>query len=159
MDAPSEQKLAHINPRLAGLIRHLHDLLQKEGIEIRVTQGLRSWAEQQSLYAQGRTSPGKIVTAAQGGYSWHNFGCAVDVVPMVNGEPDWLDGNLWNRIISLAQTLGLVSGKSWNDQPHLQLTGFFPATPTDKVRSLYLQQGMTAVWDDAGLFETESKNV
>jgi peptidoglycan LD-endopeptidase CwlK len=36
-----------------------------------------------------RTAPGKIVTNAKGGYSNHNFGLAVDVVPFEEGTLNW----------------------------------------------------------------------
>ncbi|MGN7308723.1 M15 family metallopeptidase, partial [Bacillus subtilis] len=41
------------------------------GIPIVITQGLRTVAEQDALYAQGRSKPGKVVTNARGGYSYH----------------------------------------------------------------------------------------
>lgn len=43
--------------------------------------GFRSFAEQDKLYAQGRTNKSKpIVTNARGGYSAHNYGLAIDFV-------------------------------------------------------------------------------
>ena len=47
---------------------------------MRVVQGLRTIAEQNALYAKGRTSPGPIVTKAKGGSSYHNYGLAIDLV-------------------------------------------------------------------------------
>ena len=41
---------------------------------------LRTFAEQDALYAQGRTKPGKIVTNAKGSQSYHCYGLAVDIV-------------------------------------------------------------------------------
>lgn len=40
--------------------------------------GTRTYAEQDALYAKGRTAPGSKVTNAKGGYSNHNFGIAGD---------------------------------------------------------------------------------
>ena len=40
--------------------------------------GTRTYAEQNALYAKGRTAPGPVVTNARGGYSNHNFGIAGD---------------------------------------------------------------------------------
>lgn len=40
--------------------------------------GNRSYAEQNALYAKGRTAPGPKVTNAKGGYSNHNFAVAGD---------------------------------------------------------------------------------
>ena len=130
-----------------------------EGVffDIEVTQGLRTWAEQDALYAQGRTTPGEIVTHAAGGYSWHNFGMAIDLVPedITPGQPDWnLNNPVWARMVSIAESLGLVSGAEWHgadlDVPHVQLTGRFPVSPNDEVRAIFQQRGLIAdVWTAA----------
>ena len=62
---------------------------KKQGIDLLVTSTYRDNASQNALYAQGRTTPGKIVTNAKAGQSWHNYRCAVDVVPIVAGKPRW----------------------------------------------------------------------
>ena len=49
------------------------------GYRLDITSGFRSVADQNTLYAQGRTQPGNIVTNARGGRSLHNYGLAVDV--------------------------------------------------------------------------------
>ncbi len=49
-----------------------------QGFMYGVAQGYRSIAEQNRLYAQGRTLPGPIVTNARGGQSNHNRGIAVE---------------------------------------------------------------------------------
>ena len=60
-------------------------------ITIRVVQGLRTFAQQQDLYEQGRTTAGKIVTDAKAGQSFHNYGLAIDILPMTTEKPngDW----------------------------------------------------------------------
>lgn len=68
-------------------------------ITLRITQGLRTIAEQDALYAIGRTVKGanptgtlpmgQIVTKAKGGQSYHNFGMAIDIIPMIAGQPQW----------------------------------------------------------------------
>ena len=47
-----------------------------KGIHVFVRFAARTYAEQNELYAQGRTKPGPIVTKAKGGYSNHNFATA-----------------------------------------------------------------------------------
>lgn len=68
--------------------------------QIRIVEGLRSIAYQDDLFAQGRTKPGKIVTKAKGGKSWHNYGLAVDATIMYdrdkNGTFEFLS---WDEII------------------------------------------------------------
>lgn len=154
MDTISTARLSLVCPKLSDLIKQLDSSLAQEGISIRVVQGLRTWNEQAALYAQGRTAPGKVVTQAPPGHSWHNFGMAVDVVPMPNGQPDWNLGHpAWQRIVALGESLGLTSGSKFShpDWPHLQLTGKFPVSPTDEVRQLFRDAGMEAIWQEAGI--------
>jgi peptidoglycan L-alanyl-D-glutamate endopeptidase CwlK len=150
MDAISEERLSLVLPGLADKIRTMAEMLSLEGIEIRVTQGLRTWAEQAALYAQGRTAPGSVVTNAQPGYSWHNFGLAVDVAPFDGGVPEWNTSQpAWGRIIAIGESLGLFSGDEFHaikDEPHFQLTGQLPVSPDDSVRAEFQSGGIEAVW-------------
>lgn len=154
MDLISEGRLKDVHPMLASKIRQLADLLGQEGIVIRVTQGLRTWDEQAKLYAQGRSEPGKIVTNAPAGSSYHNFGLAVDVVPMTPLGPDWnVTHPVWQRIATVGKSLGLESGSTWRtfkDFPHFQLTGNLPLSPTLQIRSVYASEGITGVWERTG---------
>jgi peptidoglycan LD-endopeptidase CwlK len=78
------------------------------GIDILVTCTLRTNAEQEALYAQGRTTPGPIVTNAKPGTSAHNYGMAIDIVPIVNGKPDWVGTHpVWNQLGQLGEAAGL----------------------------------------------------
>lgn len=134
-------------PQLAALVRQMADQLALENITIRVTQGLRTWMDQDKLYAIGRILPGREVTKAKGGESWHNYGCAVDVAPFDEGIPDWdLDHPAWARIVALGESLGLRSGISWKDEPHFELTGAYPPEPPAEIQALY-SSGIQAVWD------------
>jgi peptidoglycan L-alanyl-D-glutamate endopeptidase CwlK len=54
------------------------EMFHEYGLYMRATEGLRSMERQATLYAQGRTMPGKIVTWAKPGQSLHHYGCAVD---------------------------------------------------------------------------------
>lgn len=91
--------------------------------------GNRTWAEQDVLYAQGRTAGGKIVTNARGGQSNHNFGIAGDYGVFKDGK--YLDDSnpgmaeKVHKACSLhAEACGLEWGGSWKsitDQPHYQV--------------------------------------
>ena len=156
MDAVSEARLSLINPKLADKIRTLAGMLAQESVFLKITQGLRSWDQQQKLYDQGRALPGKIVTNCPGGWSWHNFGLAVDCLPeTVEGQADWnAEHPQWKRMELLGASLGLSSGalfRSFPDAPHFQLTGRFPVSPDAEVRQLFKDGGMQAVWDEANL--------
>lgn len=62
-----------------------------DGASYVAISGNRTYAEQDALYAQGRSLPGKIVTNAKGGYSNHNFGVAADF-GVFDGDGRYLDG-------------------------------------------------------------------
>lgn len=108
--------------RLADLV--IQDLL-KEGHNCMIYEGFRSFEEQDSLYAQGRTTPGTILTNAKGGQSFHNYGVAVDIVFLVNGKPSWSEGFPWSEIGRIGKSYGFEWGGDWAsfpDRPHLQYT-------------------------------------
>lgn len=95
------------------------------GLDVLIYCTLRSNAEQDALYAQGRTKPGDIVTWAQGGQSAHNYGLALDFVPLVNGKPQWAPGSaLYLQAIALAESEGMEAAARWplkkREYPHLQ---------------------------------------
>lgn len=112
---------------LVPLMQRKIDLVLEEmkllGYEMRVTQGYRSIEEQNALYAQGRTTPGLIVTKARGGDSFHNYGVAADFVFRKEGYN--VPENLWLTFGTIAKKHGLEWGGDWTsfiDKPHLQLT-------------------------------------
>lgn len=80
---------------------------------------------QQAIYEQGRTAPGKVVTNAKPGDSFHNYGLAFDVVPRAyKSQPDWNpSGEAWGKIGVIGKRLGLVWGGDWTkpDKPHFHL--------------------------------------
>lgn len=97
------------------------------------TSGVRTYAEQNALYAKGRTTApigkGHIVTMARGGFSPHNFACAVD---LTRHKGDTYDGKLipdygdasYGILAEEAAKLGLDPGLYWKslkDAPHIQL--------------------------------------
>lgn len=93
------------------------------GVPIVITQGLRTIAEQNALYAQGRSKPGPIVTNAKGGTSYHNYGLAFDFALLLpNGTSlSWdinRDGDKdktadWQEVVQEAKRLGLEWGGDW----------------------------------------------
>ena len=92
------------------------------GIEALITSTYRDNECQASLYAQGRTVPGKRVTKAGPGKSFHNHKCAFDFVPIVAGKAVWNDAILWELCGKAAEKVGLEWGGRWDfvDKPHCQ---------------------------------------
>ena len=83
MDKPTKESIGKLHPavrsEVAKIIEECNKVLTGSA-KVRITQGLRTIAEQDALYAKGRTTPGKKVTNAKGGQSVHNYGFAVDTV-------------------------------------------------------------------------------
>jgi hypothetical protein len=79
VDPRSETNIATLLPELHPYARSLVQKAADVGIQIKIISGLRTFAEQDALFAQGRTAPGNKVTNARGGFSNHNFGIAFDV--------------------------------------------------------------------------------
>lgn len=146
MNPSTENRLKKVHPELAKRVQMVIENLAKAGMQIEVVQGLRTFAEQDALFAQGRTKPGKVVTNARGGQSNHNYGLAVDVVPFNNGKPNWdAPNSIWIAIGGEAEKLGLEWGGGWKkflDRPHLQL----PGLTVKQCISLFKQGGLPAVW-------------
>jgi peptidoglycan L-alanyl-D-glutamate endopeptidase CwlK len=98
-----------------------------KGIDLLVTSTYRDNESQAALYAQGRTTPGAIVTKAKPGQSWHNHRCALDVVALVNGKPVWSTTDpIWLKLGEIGKSCGLEWAGDWKDFkefPHFQYTG------------------------------------
>ena len=96
-----------------------------KGIDLLVTSTYRDSESQNALYAQGRTTPGNIVTRAKAGQSWHNYRCALDVVPLVNGKAVWDDQAIWEQVGEIGKACGLEWAGDWKtfkEYPHFQYT-------------------------------------
>ncbi len=148
----SEQRLAKVHPTLATRARAMIELLAQSGVEILVTQGLRTWEEQDVLYARGRTvAPiGKkfIVTNAKGGQSYHNFGLAFDIVVLdALGKFDWdSDHPGWIAASKAGKSVGLEWGGEWKtfkDIPHYQYTN---GLTLPQCQQAFQAGGLAAVW-------------
>lgn len=98
-----------------------------QGIDLLVTSTYRDNASQNALYAQGRTTLGKVVTNARAGQSFHNYRCAVDVVPIRNGKPVWdAKDSVWQTVGALGKAAGLEWAGDWKrfkEMAHFQYTG------------------------------------
>jgi D-alanyl-D-alanine carboxypeptidase len=113
------------------------------------TSGLRSYADQDKIYAQGRTAPGKVVTQAKGGQSIHNFGCAADFVAMKGKKTDW-DVASYAVLKEEAEKLGLESGGSWKsfkDWPHVQLPLQSRGFTLGILDTVFRNDGLQGVYD------------
>jgi peptidoglycan L-alanyl-D-glutamate endopeptidase CwlK len=123
----NSRSLDDLIPPAKERVERFLSLCKDEGIDLLVTSTYRDHESQNALYEQGRTTAGKVVTNAKAGDSWHNWRCAVDVVPMVNGKPNW-DGlhPVWDQIGTLGEQAGLEWAGRWRtfkELAHFQYTG------------------------------------
>lgn len=143
-DKPSEDRISKLHPKVVdevrSIISHINNTLLTGKAKVRISQGIRTWAEQNELYAQGRTKPGKIVTNAKAGQSIHNYGLAVDIVLIVDNDGNgtyetasWdtakdFDQDKkadWMEVVEYFKSKGWTWGgdwKSFKDMPHFEKT-------------------------------------
>lgn len=148
LEALSQDMLFAVNEML--------QLCKAEGLVLLVTSTLRTNAEQAALYCQGRDearierkadelhavygrqdlasllmaaprSAGRVVTMAGPGQSLHQYGMAIDCVPLVGGKPMWQDDHpLWQVYGKAVEGAGLEWAGRWmrmKEYPHAQLAG------------------------------------
>lgn len=140
------RSLDDLHPRVRIMAEQLLEQAERAGIPLRVTFTRRSMETQATLYAQGRSAPGRIVTNARPGYSYHNFGMAIDVVPTeLLAFPRWGDtpahrartDDLWDRVGAIGKRLGFRWGgefRTIRDRPHFEWSGEFTLA---ELRAIY----------------------
>lgn len=137
MDRISVQRIELLHPKIKSIALEAYATAFSElrgDAFPRITQGLRTFEEQQEIYDQGRSKPGKIVSNAKPGSSFHNYGLALDFCLIVNDrEISWnmvkdYDGDKisdWMEVVNIFQRFGFFWGgnfKSIKDYPHFEMT-------------------------------------
>lgn len=124
-DLRTEKNINTLHPKIRGLARQFIAKAKSQGIDLVITDAFRTYAQQNAIYAQGRTKPGPIVTNAPGGFSNHNFGLAFDVYPIENGKINFNSKN-YDNIAKIGKSLGFKWGGDWKgtkfkDLPHFEM--------------------------------------
>jgi hypothetical protein len=107
------------------IVSHWLMMMEAEARYPLITDARRTFAEQEKLYAQGRTSDDPRVTNARAGQSFHNYGLAIDYVDLgvnVRFEAEDYAHTNYSRGAELARSLGMIDGFSWvhADRPHIE---------------------------------------
>ena len=155
---PSVKKILQLHPKLRDeamcILKDIVGVLTSRAWFI-VTSTYRSTDEQQRLYNIGRTTPGRIVTNARPGHSYHNYGLALDGALLIDGktiswdfEKDWDNDRRadWFEVVQVFKEYGWEWGGDWKnfkDRPHFQKT--FGKKITD-----LLQANSTGQFDNEG---------
>jgi peptidoglycan L-alanyl-D-glutamate endopeptidase CwlK len=122
-----------LHPELLKIVPVFLDKCKAAGLPVMITETFRTKEEQDALYAQGRTKPGKIVTRARYPYSAHCWGVAFDFCRNVKGREWDNSDSFFHKVGSIGVSLGLEWGGNWKsfvDLPHLQLKKFMPQGTT-----------------------------
>lgn len=114
-----QEKILELFPKFGILVEKLLDKGRQKGLRLLLVYGLRTFKEQEELYAKGRTAPGAIITKAPPGKSWHNYGLAVDIAVIENNR--WISNTdeRWDILREIADGLGFDPVISW-DKAHFQ---------------------------------------
>lgn len=147
-----------LDPALKEAMTKVLGHCREEGVNMRPNEGLRDPFEQAKLWRQSRSTEavhakiaeferqganflaeclkkvgprhGRHVTNAPPGFSWHQWGQALDCFWLVDGEAEWSSSKLINGkngyqiYAAAARELGLFPGGYWEnfkDWPHVQL--------------------------------------
>ncbi|EAD7568621.1 alkaline phosphatase [Listeria monocytogenes] len=148
-----------MNKSVADKTRNVIKKMAKKGIYLCVTQGYRSSAEQNALYAQGRTKPGAVVTNAKGGQSNHNYGVAVDLCLYTSDGKNVIwesTTSRWKTVVSAMKAEGFEWGgdwKSFKDYPHFEL---YDAAGGEKAPSTSASKPKPSASSNKNVYYTEN---
>jgi peptidoglycan LD-endopeptidase CwlK len=129
MDKITEERIKLLHPfireKVTNAVNEANSKLTKHS-EIRIVQGLRTFAEQDKLFNQKPK-----VTNAKGGQSIHNYGLAIDFALLIDKKEiswnlvtDW-DGDKvsdWMEVVTVFKKYGFKWGGEWKfkDNPHFE---------------------------------------
>lgn len=126
----SSRNLDDLDSRFRPFVDNFLSQCKMQNLDVLIYCTYRTDDEQDLLYAQGRTTPGHIVTNARAGQSAHNFRLAFDGCPMMGGKPLWnepLIGPHWQLYGQIAVNVGMEWGGNWTgfvEEPHCQMANW-----------------------------------
>lgn len=128
------------HPALQEKANQLIKLCKEQNLIIGINECYRTIAEQDELYAKGRTKPGNIVTNAKGSNysSHHQWGTAFDF-HRNDGKGAYNDSDgFFSKVGKIGESIGLEWGGSWTspvDKPHFQLPDW--GSTTSQLKKIY----------------------
>ncbi len=118
---PMIADLEALHPYFREKVMQLIAICQTKGIELELVETYRTHAKQNEYKSMGRK-----YTRSAGGHSKHQYGLAVDVVPVVDSVAQWDNYRLWKKVGAIGESLGLRWGGRWRnpyDPGHFEWTG------------------------------------
>ena len=120
-DIPMICDLSALHPFFRDKVIELISVCHAKGIELAVVETYRTVAKQNEYKKLG-----KIYTRSVGGRSKHQYGLAVDVVPIIDDSATWHNETVWKKIGQAGEKLGLRWGGRWRhpyDPGHFEWSG------------------------------------
>jgi hypothetical protein len=155
MTPRSESILAQVDPNLSAKVHAAAATLEPK-IYLCAYSGLRTAAQQNQLWAQGRTAPGQVVTNAKAGQSNHNYGLAVDIVPYAQGDEGALNWDTtspeFTAMVAAMKVQGLVWGGDWihfPDYDHFQMPTIPPSPSPAMIADYADGENLGSIWQKA----------
>lgn len=152
-----------LHPRLIQKLNLLKEAAKKAGLKIGIGECVRTAAEQDKLYAKGRTTEGEIVTNAKGSTysSMHQWGVAFDFY-RDDGKGIYEDKDgFFKKVGKIGKELGLVWGGDWKslpDKPHFQMPDFGDDTKALK-KQYKTPKKFFASWEEEEMTLEEKQKV
>lgn len=118
--------LQALHPYFRDKIIQLIQQCQDNGITLAIVETYRTHAKQHEYKTMGRK-----FTRSGAGRSKHQYGLAVDLVPIVDGQAQWDDKELWKKVGLTGERLGLRWGGRWRhpyDPGHFEWTNGLSTT-------------------------------
>lgn len=150
-----------LHPKLADAVTKILAEAKARGLSVGLHSGLRTWDQQTVLYELGRSKQnpdgatdanprGNIVTKTIAGYSWHNYGHAVDIV-YKDSHGNWTwdkTPEQWEELGKIGEMFGMSWGGRWKmrDMPHFEL---HCKVSIAVARNIALNEGIEKVWEQA----------
>lgn len=139
----ASRRIEDLHPRLQPVAHAFVERCAARQVDVLIYCTYRPDEEQDELYAQGRSKPGRIVTRARAGQSRHNRRLsdgtpaaeAFDAAPLLHGKLIWEDPRDkdadpsndfgWRVMGEVAAELGLTwygaPGARFREMPHFQM--------------------------------------
>jgi len=110
-----------LHPYFRDKVIELIKQCKANGVEIAVVESYRTHAKQHEYKTMG-----KKYTSSGAGRSKHQYGLAIDIVPIVDSVAVWNNAALWRKVGTTGEKLGLRWGGRWRkpyDPGHFEWTG------------------------------------
>jgi hypothetical protein len=127
---PAICDLDALHPYFRDKVTQLISICKSKGIELAVVETYRTVAKQNEYKKLG-----KIYTRTTGGRSKHQYGLAVDVVPIIDSVHSWHNQAVWRKVGQVGEKLGLRWGGRWRhpyDPGHFEWSGGVSSAAMEK---------------------------